>query len=247
MARINFLNIEVDNLTMDEALSKINFLIQTKEPSFVVTPNMDHIVKIETDKEFSNLYKKADLILTDGQPLIWISKFLKRPIKEKISGSDLFPNICELASKNNYKIFILGAKEGVAERAGVNLKEKFNNLNIVGTYSPPFNFEKSEKELRIINKKIKESKPDILAVALGSPKGEKFIYEHLYEYNIPLSISIGATIDFEAGEIKRAPRIISKMGFEWLFRITQDPKRLSKRYINDIVKIGPIIKKYGKK
>ena len=130
MSRIKFLNTYVDNLTMDEAINKIDELIINKKPSYVVTPNVDHIVKLEDDREFVEVYKEADLILTDGMPLIWISKLKKNPIIEKISGSDLFPEVCKLASKKGYKIFLLGAAEGVAAKAAENLISKYDKLNI---------------------------------------------------------------------------------------------------------------------
>ena len=140
MSRIKFLNIEVDNLTMDEAIERINDLIVNQKPSYVVTPNVDHIVKLEKDTDFQKVYENADLILTDGMPLIWISKIKRNPIKEKISGSDLFPKICGLAAKKGYKVFLLGAAEGVAAKAAENLKEKYSDLNVVGTYSPSYGF-----------------------------------------------------------------------------------------------------------
>ena len=244
MARINFLNTQIDNVTMDEAIETIDILIQSNKCSYVVPPNLDHIVIMETDEEFSEIYKNADLIVADGKPLIWISKFLKKPIKEKISGSDLFPRMCKMAAEKGYSIFILGAAEGVADKAAINLKKKNPGLRIVGTYSPPFGFEKDSKELGKIRDIVVGEKPDILAVSLGSPKGEKFIYKYLKEYGIPLGISIGATIDFEAGNVKRAPKWMADHGLEWLFRITQDPKRLIKRYWNDAIGIIPIIRKY---
>jgi exopolysaccharide biosynthesis WecB/TagA/CpsF family protein len=246
MARIKFLNTWIDNLTMDEAIKKIEDLINKRESSYVVTPNLDHIVIMEEDREFAEIYENANLILTDGKPLIWISKMLKTPIKEKISGSDLFPQMCTMAAEKGYSIFILGAAEGVGAHAAQNLISKNPGLKIVGTYSPAMGFEKDEDELAKIAALVKEASPDILAVSLGSPKGEKFIYKHLKEYGIPLGISIGATVDFEAGNVKRAPKWMSDHGFEWLFRITQDPNRLIKRYWNDAIKIIPIIRKYGR-
>lgn len=246
MSRIEFLNTHIDNLTMDETIYEIDKLIQKRASSYVVTPNLDHIVIIEEDDYFAEIYKNADLIVADGKPLLWISRFLRNPIKEKISGSDLFPKMCELSVKKGYRIYILGAAEGIAAKAANNLKRRFRGLEIVGTYSPPIGFENIESELNKIEQFIKEAKPDILAVSLGSPKGEKFIYKHIQEYGVPLGISIGATIDFEAGNVKRAPKWMSDAGFEWLFRITQDPKRLIKRYWNDAVKIIPIIMKYKK-
>mgnify|MGYP002728980034 CR=1 FL=1 len=244
MTRIKILNTYIDNLTMNEAIKKIDTLIMKKDSSYVVTPNLDHIVIMEKDVLFAEIYQNADLIVADGKPLIWISKYLKNPIKEKISGSDLFPRICKLAAEKHYSIFILGAAEGVADKAARYLIKKNSGLNIVGTYSPKFGSEKDNVELDIIKNKIMNAKPDILAVSLGSPKGEKFIYKHLKEYGIPLGISIGATIDFEAGNVKRAPRWMADHGLEWLFRITQDPKRLIRRYWNDAIKIIPIIRKY---
>lgn len=247
MSRINFLNTQIDNLTMDEAIIKIDEFIQNHLYNYVVTPNLDHIVMLEKDKVFFAAYENASLIVADGKPLIWISKFLGRPIKEKISGSDLFPRICELSAKKGYKIFILGAKNGVAERAAKNLSLKYSGLNFCGTYSPTFGFENISTEMEFIKQLILKVKPDILAVSLGSPKGEKFIYRNLNELKVPLSISIGATIDFEAGIIMRAPKWMSDIGLEWFYRIIQDPKRLIKRYWRDAVAILPIIYKYSRK
>lgn len=247
MARINFLNTQIDSLTMPEALNATKELIeQTNTTSYIVTPNLDHIVILESDKEFAEIYKNADLILADGKPLIWISHLIKNPIKEKISGSDFFPQLCKMCAENGYKIFILGAAEGVADKAADHLIKKYSGLKICGTYSPPFGFEKNTEELKHIKMLINTAKPDILAVSLGSPKGEKFLYTHLQEYGVSLGISIGATIDFEAGNVKRAPKWMSNHGLEWLFRITQDPKRLIKRYWNDALKIVPIMWRYRK-
>ena len=244
MERIKFLNTHIDNVTMKEAVLIIEKLIKKSDCAYVVTPNLDNIVIMETDQEFAEIYDNADLVVTDGKPLIWISKLLGTPIKEKISGSDLFPQICEMCAQKNYSIFILGAAEGVADRAASNLVKRYAGLKIIGTYSPPIGFEKNDAELSKINEIIVRAKPDVLAVSLGSPKGEKFVYKHLKEYGVPLGISIGATIDFEAGNVRRAPKWMANHGLEWLFRITQDPKRLIKRYWNDAVKIIPIIIKY---
>ena len=125
MPRIKFLNTHIDNLTMNEALNVVDELVTQRAPSYVVTPNLDHIVTIETDFEFAEIYENANLIVTDGKPLIWISKILKTPIKEKISGSDFFPKICELAAYKGYSIYILGAAEGVGKKAAENLKNKY--------------------------------------------------------------------------------------------------------------------------
>ena len=242
--RMKFLNTEIDNLTMQESLEIIDELINRKNPSYVVTPNVDHIVKLEEDKEFQEVYENADLILTDGMPLIWISKIKKTPIKEKVSGSDLFPKVCELASKKGYKLFLLGAAEGVADKAARNLKDKYEGLNIVGTYSPSYGFEKKEDEIQHIIDIVRNVKPDILAVGLGAPKQEKFIYKYKDELNVSVSLAIGASIDFEAGNVNRAPKWMQRVGLEWFYRLCKEPKRMFKRYLIDDLKIIKVHFKY---
>lgn len=244
MARMRLMNTEIDNLTMDETLDAIDSLIKEDNCSYVVTPNVDHIVQLEKDEELKRVYENASLILTDGKPLIWISNWYKTPIKEKISGSDLFPRVCDLAAKKGYTMYLLGAAEGVADKAAKNLMNKYKGLNIVGTYSPPFGFEKDKLELKKIERQIQEVHPDILIVGLGCPKQEKYMYHHCKELDVPISFGLGASIDFEAGNIKRAPRWMSEHGLEWLYRITQDPKRLAKRYLVDDMKIIRIARKY---
>lgn len=244
MARIKFMNTCIDNLTMSETLNEIDKLIQKKNCSYVVTPNVDHIVRLEKDAELQKVYKNASLILTDGKPLIWISKWYRTPIKEKISGSDLFPRVCQLAANKNYTMYLLGAAEGVADTAARNLMKKYPGLNIVGTYSPPFGFEKNEQEMNKIKAQIQDVHPDILIVGLGCPKQEKFMYYHCKELGVPISFGLGASIDFEAGNIKRAPKWMSNHGLEWLYRFSKEPKRLFKRYFVDDLKIIQVARKY---
>lgn len=242
------MNTQVDNLTMDETLGKINSIIESgAKGEYVVTPNVDHIVQLETDKELRDVYNNAALILTDGKPLIWISHWYHTPIKEKISGSDLFPKVCDLAARKGYKMFFLGAAEGVAQKAAENLSKKYSGLQVVGTYSPPMGFEKDKAEIDKIVKMIQASQPEILIVGLGCPKQEKFMYHYCKVLGVPLSFGLGASFDFEAGNIKRAPKWMADHGLEWLFRITQDPKRMAKRYLLDDRKIIGIAIKYYKK
>ena len=177
-------------------------------------------------------------------PLIWISKLIKNPIKEKVSGSDLFPEVCKSAADKGYKVFLLGAAEGVAAKAAENLKEKYKGLNVVGTYSPSYGFEKKEDEIQEIIKMINEVKPDILAVGLGAPKQEKFLYNYRKQLNVPVALAIGASIDFEAGNIDRAPEWMQNSGLEWFYRLCKEPKRMFKRYLIDDMKIFKLIFKY---
>ena len=246
MARMKFMNTEIDNLTMAETLDAIDDLIKQNKNAYVVTPNVDHIVQLEAGGELREVYKNADLILTDGKPLIWISKWYGTPIKEKISGSDLFPRLCEMAAKKGYKMFFLGAAEGVAAKAAENLTKRYKGLNVVGTYSPPYGFEKDETEMLKITAMIKDAQPHILIVGLGCPKQEKFILHNREKLGVPISLGLGASLDFEAGNIKRCPKWMADHGLEWLFRITQDPKRLAKRYLVDDRQIFGLAWKYRK-
>lgn len=247
MARIKFMNTEIDNLTMEETLAEIDRLIQENNNSYVVTPNVDHIMQLEKGGKLVEIYRDANLILADGKPLIWISKWYGTPIKEKISGSDLFPLVCQMAAEKEYKMFFLGAAEGVAKKAAKNLMQRYKGLNVVGTYSPPLGFENSDVEMTRIKEMIRELQPHILVVCLGCPKQEIFIYKNRKDLGVPISLGLGASLDFEAGNIKRAPKWMSNHGLEWLYRITQDPKRLAKRYLIDDMKIFRLAVKYKRK
>lgn len=246
MSKTEFMNIKIDNLYMNEALEEIEKEIK-KRKTYVVTPNVDHIVRLQYDDLFLKIYNNADLVFADGKPILWISRLYNRPIKEKISGSDLFPRICGLAANKGYSLFFLGGRKGVAKIAAENLKRKYDGLNICGIYSPTYGFEKSKEEINIIIDLINHAKPDILIVGLGSPKQEKFIFENLAQMDVGISLGLGASLDFEAGAIRRAPKWMSDMGLEWLFRITQDPGRLANRYWYDAIHIIPLIVKYWNK
>lgn len=244
MKRIRLLNTCVDNISMKETTDAIEEMIKANKKSYVVAINVDVIIKIEKDTLLKKIMDESDLVLVDGKPLIWISKLYKRPIKAKISGSDLVPRLCEIASKKGYTMFILGGAEGIADRAKKRLEKRNPGIKIVGTYAPPFGFEKNQKELDRINKRISETHPDILITCFGCPKQEKFIYQNIEHYDAKVSICAGATVDFLAGNIKRAPQWMSNHGLEWLYRFLQEPKRMFKRYFVDDMKILGLVWKY---
>lgn len=244
MEKIQFLNTFVNNCTIVECLAEIDNMISDDKKSYVVAVNVDVIMKIEKDEELKKITDNADMVLVDGKPLIWIAKKHKKPITEKVSGSDLVPLLCERAAENGYTIFILGGKDGVAEQAKNELEERHPNIKIVGTYAPPIGFESDNEELNNINNLISNAAPDILLTCLGCPKQEKFIYNNIDKYNAKVSICAGATVDFLAGNIKRAPKWMSNHGLEWLYRFFKEPKRLFKRYFIDDLKIFKLARKY---
>lgn len=246
MGRIQLLNTEIDNISMEEALDRIDAMAQDRKPAYVVTPNLDHIVTIERDAYFREAYAHADLILADGKPLLWIAKARKTPIREKISGSDLFPRLAELAANKGYTMFFLGAGEGIAAQAAEKLKKQYPGLRIAGCYAPPIGFEQDRSAVHEIIQRVQTVNPDILVVGLGTPKQEKFLYRYYKQMGVPVSLGLGASFDFIAGNRKRAPRWMSEHGLEWLYRTLQEPKRLAGRYIKDAVCILPILIKYRK-
>ena len=231
---------------MDEAIADIEQLIAKDKKSYVVAINVDVVMKIENDSYLKEITDKADMVLVDGKPLVWIAKWHKHPVKAKISGSDLVPLLCEVAAKKGYSVYIIGGKDGIAEQAKTKLKEQLPGINIVGTYAPPLGFEKDERELEKINAMISEAHPDVLIACFGCPKQEKWIYENYLKYDAKVSVCAGATVDFLAGNVNRAPRWMSEHGLEWFYRFLQEPKRLFKRYFIDDMMIVRLFFKYKK-
>jgi exopolysaccharide biosynthesis WecB/TagA/CpsF family protein len=226
MNKVKLLNISIDNISQAEFFEKC-------KSGVVFTPNVDHLMKLQSDPEFVNTYKDATYKLCDSKILFFISRFLGTPIKEKISGSDLFPAFYEYHKNNeDIKIFLLGAREGVALKAQEKINAQVGRTMIVGAHSPSFGFEKNEEECAKMIELINQSGATVLAVGVGAPKQENFISKYKDQFtNIKIFLAIGATIDFEAGNIKRAPKWISEIGMEWLYRLLAEPKRLWKRYL----------------
>lgn len=244
MKKQPLLNTYVNNIDMNETIEAIDYLIEKKQKSYIVAINVDVVMKMEADKYLKEITDNADIVLVDGKPLVWIAKFHKRPVKAKISGSDLVPLLCQNSAQKGHRIFILGGKEGIANKAKKRLEKKYPGIQIVGTYSPPFGFETDEKEVNKINSMISDVEPDLLIVCFGCPKQEKFIYENYKKYTATVSICAGATVDFLAGNVKRAPKWMSENGLEWFYRFLQEPKRMFKRYFIDDVKILKLVWKY---
>lgn len=242
--KINFLGIQIDNLTSKEILLHIDRCIARRKTCHIVGVNVDQVVRVLEDEYSKKIFDEAELIFTDGKPIMWMAKALKRPIIEKVSGPDLMLCLCKMAAKKGYKIFILGAGPGVAARAADKLRKDCPGLQVVGTYSPPFGFEKDESEMKHINTMLLESNADMLFVGMGSPKQDIFIFENMNLYKIPISFSMGAAIDFIGGSVKRAPKWMSDIGLEWFHRFCQDPKRLFKRYFVDDMRILTYYRKF---
>lgn len=226
MSSVRILNVSVDNLSMSELLERLN-------QGVIYTPNVDHLIKLQTDQEFYEAYSHADYRTCDSKILFLAFKLLGSPIREKISGSDLFPAFYQHHKHNeDIKIFLLGAGKGVAAEAQRRINAKVGRRIVIGAHSPSFGFETREEECEDIIDLVNQSGATVLAVGVGAPKQEKFIYRYRHRFkHIKIFMAIGATIDFEAGNVNRAPRWVSEMGLEWMYRLLAEPRRLWRRYL----------------
>ncbi|MGB3402945.1 MAG: WecB/TagA/CpsF family glycosyltransferase [Microcoleaceae cyanobacterium] len=228
MNTVRILNVSIDNLSTEELLKQLGVY-----GGVVFTPNVDHLMKLQKDPEFYQVYQTCNYRVCDSQVLYYASRWLGQPIREKISGSDLFPAFYQYYKHcPDTKIFLLGAGAGIAERAKQRINQFVGREMIVDCYSPPFGFEKDPLECRYIIDRVNQSGATVLAVGLGAPKQEKWIAQYRYQlHKIKIFLAIGATIDFEAGEKPRSPQWVSEVGMEWLYRLVTEPKRLWKRYL----------------
>jgi exopolysaccharide biosynthesis WecB/TagA/CpsF family protein len=227
--------VRIDNVNMEEAVQKILKLISVGGKHQITTPNLDFLFNASKNKNFKQILNSSSLNIPDGKPLILISRALGIPLKEKVSGADFFVEICRVSAQKSVNVFLMGSAPGIAEKAKQNLLNKFQGLNITGTLSPSFGFEKNESESLDIVKQINEKSPDILFVGVGSPKQEIWINKYIDQLNIKIAIGVGASFDFAAGHVKIPPPIVKKIGLAWFWRLASEPRRLWKRYlINDL-------------
>ncbi len=233
MEKINLCGVDIHNVSLGQTIQAFERLILARRPASVVTPNVDHIVKFQKDAEFRKVYEDAALVLADGVPILWAARFLGEPLREKVSGSDLFPKLCEVAAQKGWRLFFLGGREKAAAHAAEALLKRHPNLNVVGIYSPPHGFEKDDVKNAQIVAMIKEARPDILFIGLGAPKQEKWAQRFKDAYDVPVSIGIGASFDFVAGIVLRAPVWMQRVGLEWFWRLMMEPHRLWRRYLVD--------------
>lgn len=232
-AQVELFGVAIHDVTRDEALDIIGARIRSRRPGYIVTPNVDHICRLQRDAEFRRVYSGAFLSLADGVPVLWAARLLGVPIREKVSGSDMVYWLSEYCAKKGFSIFLLGAAEGVAEKAGRVLEGLYPGLRIAGTHSPPLGFEKDPAAAATALGRVRDSNADVCYVALGAPKQEFWMHANSAASGVPVMMGVGAGLDFVAGHIRRAPRILQRLGLEWLWRMCQEPRRLVRRYLID--------------
>ena len=222
------LNTTIHSITQAE-------LLQSLDHGILITPNVDQLVKLQKDREFYEIVRKAEWVVCDSKILYLCSKLTKQPLQTYIPGSSFFPAFYEYHKDDeNCRIFLLGAMDGVALKAMENINQKVGRQIVVGAYSPSYGFEKRQEENEQIYKMINDSNANVVLVGVGCPKQEKWIHAHKSKMpDVDIWMALGATIDFEAGNVKRAPKIFQKLAMEWLYRFFQEPKRMFRRYFID--------------
>lgn len=219
----NILGVSVSIFSYESLKEKVIDNIKNNKKCTIVAINPEKILKARKSKELKDLLNGATYRIPDGIGIIYASKFRGKKITERITGIDCMEMLCELASQNNYKVFLFGAKEDIVKKAKKKLEEKHKGLNIVGYING------YEKDNNKIIKTINDSKPDILFVALGSPKQESWINENMNKLNVKIFQGVGGSFDVFSGNIKRAPKWMQKMGLEWFYRLLKEPKRIGRQ------------------
>ena len=219
--RVEVLNVKIDVVTMKEAVERVEEFITQKRPHLVVTPNAEIIMMANQDKELAQIINGADLVIPDGAGVVWAARYNGDPMPERVAGYDLVQNLLREAANKKYRIYMLGGSPGIVDKAKENAEKRYNGVQIVGTRHGFFT---KQEEPEIINEIIKHQ-PDILLVALGVPRQEKWIVEHMDQIKAPAAIGVGGTFDVMAGTVRRAPLWMQNARLEWLYRLLSEPKR----------------------
>jgi N-acetylglucosaminyldiphosphoundecaprenol N-acetyl-beta-D-mannosaminyltransferase len=230
--RVDIDGLLFDDVTMSEATARIVELAKMRDrPRFVCTGNLDHLAIAADDPEFKAAYEAADLVVADGAPVVWLSRLGGTPLKERVAGSDLFWTLGQASADHAVSLFFLGGMEGAADSAKVELERRYPGVKIVGTYCPPFKTFGTQEEQDRIRDEVRKANPDILLVAFGAPKQEKWIAANKERLGVPVAIGVGGSFEMASGMLKRAPVWMQRSGLEWAFRFAQQPRRLFDRYI----------------
>ena len=211
----------IDVVTMKEAVEAVKQFILQKKAHLVVTPNPEIIMMANKDEQLARIINNADLVVPDGAGVVWAARYQGDAMPERVAGYDLVQNLLIEAMSEKYKIYLFGGAPGIAEKARKIAEERYPGVQIVGTRNGFFT---KQNESEIVND-IKACQPDILLVALGVPRQEKWLEEYKEELKVPVSIGVGGTFDVMAGVVKRAPLWMQRSNLEWLFRLLSEPKR----------------------
>ena len=240
-SKVNILGVQVSSLTNEELLNTItNSIISKQFTQIAITPT-NSIVAAYKEKGISEIYNNAEIVLCDGMPVKWASHFLGTPIKERITGLDVLPNVVKLSSEKNFTLFLLGASPGVGNQLAKEITDQYPNVTITGIYVPPFMKVFSEEENQKMVNAVNASKADIVLVSLTAPKQDIWISQNKSILTPAVYIGIGGAFEVMAGLARRSPIWMQKAGLEWLYRFIQEPKRLFRRYFIEAPVFIPLV------
>ena len=225
--RIELFGVQIDPFSMEETLKHVNEIIENCIITQHVVVNVAKLIMMQRDKNLKEVVNSCDVINADGKGIVWGARLLGLNIPERVAGIDLMLNVIKLADKKKYKVYFLGAKYFIINKAIEQIKSQYPNLQIVGYRDGYF----SESEEEKVTKGIKDSEADILFVGMSSPRKELFLKKYINYMQIPFVMGVGGSFDVIAGYIKRAPIWMQKIGSEWLYRLVSEPKRMWKRYL----------------
>ena len=238
--RITLMGCSIDNLTMEETLQTVEGFIHTGRPHQHVVVNVDKLVKASRDPELRRIINDCALVNVDGMPVVWASRLLGRPLKERVAGCDLFEALMRRAGEKGWRVFLLGAREEVVSKVASTYRHKYPNLVLAGYRN---GYWKGEAEEAEVVEQIRAARPDLLFVAISSPKKEQFLGRWQAEMKVPFAMGVGGTFDVAIGHVKRAPLWMQKSGLEWFYRFLQEPRRMFRRYfIEDMAFIRLFLK-----
>ena len=230
MSRTRIAGLEIDRLTPRDAVDRIVAFARTGDRHIVMTPNVDHMLRLRSDRAFRNAYATASLVLTDGMPLVWVSRLGNTPLPGRVAGADLVEPVLAEAERQDCSVFFLGPMPETLKLALRRCALDFPRLRIAGAHAPPLDFEHDMTQDAACVSAIRDARPDIVFLALGTPKQELWIARHRKELDFGVALCIGAGIDYFAGLQRRCPKFLARIGVEWIWRLLSEPKRLGRRY-----------------
>jgi N-acetylglucosaminyldiphosphoundecaprenol N-acetyl-beta-D-mannosaminyltransferase len=229
--RVYIGGLPIDALDLEGAIRAVEDLVSGEKGGCVFTPNVDHVVEFDHNPRLREAYLAADLSLADGMPVVWASRLLGPPLPERVAGSDLVLPLMQRARVRDWRVFLLGGQEGVAALAAERLSRSMPGLQIAGTLAPRIDMSEPRERRAHIVDTVSAARPHLVVVGFGAPKQELWIHEAREALEPAVLLGLGASIDFIAGTVPRAPAWMSRAGLEWAFRLAREPRRLWRRYV----------------
>jgi len=242
--RITLMGCAIDNLTMEETLQRIEGFITGGKPHQHVVVNVDKLVKASRDPALQRIINECALVNVDGMPVVWAARLLGKPLKERVAGVDLFEALMRRAGDKGWRVFLFGAREDVVNEVAATYQRKYPALVLAGCRNGYWDEGEEEK----VAAQIRDAHPDLLFVAISSPKKEQFLGRWQAEMKVPFAMGVGGSFDVAIGRVRRAPRWMQKAGLEWFYRFLQEPRRMFRRYfIEDMAFVWLLIKEAARR